>query len=60
MTASDSERPDQQVSGWLGEGYATWGARIGGQWVEYPVQPAGAHILAPLMERRLPQRRAAA
>lgn len=60
MTPVDTESPVAQVAGWLGEGYATWGALIGGRWVEYPVQQAGAHVLAPLLERRLPERRAAA
>lgn len=58
MTTSDSERPAAQVSGWLGEGHATWGAVINGKWVEYPLYPAGSHEMADLLERHLPERAA--
>jgi hypothetical protein len=54
VTVSDSETPTAQVSGWLGEGYATWGGLVDGEWVEYQIVPAGAHPLAALLERHLP------
>lgn len=55
MTAIDTETAEHRVAGWLAEGYGTWSARMpDGTVEEYQILPAGAHVLAVLMERRPP------
>jgi hypothetical protein len=59
VTASDNQTPAAQVSRWLDEGHATWGAPLrDGTWAEYQIHQAGAHNMADLLERHLPERAA--
>jgi hypothetical protein len=55
MTIFDSESPAAQLSRWLGAGLASWSAPLAdGTTGQYPIHPAGAHSLAPLLEQHLP------
>lgn len=55
MTAIDTETAERRVAGWLAEGYCCWSAVMpDGSIAEYQILPAGAHVLAVLMERRPP------
>lgn len=56
MTATDTQDPAAQVGGWLGEGFATWGALLHGTWAEYQILPDDAHPLALILERHLPEK----
>lgn len=54
MTYMDNQGAAAQVAGWLGEGYATWSARLHGVWFEYQIEQAGAHPMAAVLEQHLP------
>lgn len=58
MTASDNETGTTQMVHWLEEGHATWGCRIGKVWTDFPLYETGAHPLAEVLERHLPERAA--
>jgi hypothetical protein len=58
VTASDNQPTADRALAWLTAGRASWGTVINGEWAEYQIEQAGAHDLAPILERHLPERAA--
>jgi len=58
VTAFDNEPTTSQMTHWLEDGHATWGTVINGRWTEYQIHQDGAHPLAEVLERHLPERAA--